>query len=58
MTTATKSNPVEISVESGSPETVKTGVLVVGAFSDGTLPPSSKMVDEASKGKLTAVLRI
>ena len=53
----TKSNPMELSLEASPPEKVRTGVLVVGAFADGTLPPSSQKVDVASKGKLSAVLK-
>ena len=54
---ATKTSPIEIDVESTSPEKVKTGVLVVGAFADGLLPPSSKKIDDASKGKLSSVIK-
>ena len=54
---ANKSNPVELSLEASSPEKVRTGVLVVGAYSDGTLPPPSQKIEEASKGKLSAVLK-
>jgi len=53
----TKNRPIEINVESASPEKVKTGVLVVGAFPDGTLLRSSQKIDEASKGKLSAVIK-
>jgi len=52
-----KSSPMEITLESASPEKVQTGVLVVGAYPDGTLPAPSKKIDEASKGKLSAVLK-
>src|SRR5262249_42851629 len=31
--------------------------LVVGAFADGTLPSSARAIDEASKGKLSAVIK-
>src|SRR5260370_37486946 len=54
---AAKSNAIELNVESSSPEKVRTGVLVVGAFADGTLPPSSRKVDDASKGKLSAAIK-
>ena len=53
----TKNSPIEIDVESSSPEKVKAGVLVVGAFPDGTLLRSSQKIDEASKGKLSAVIK-
>jgi leucyl aminopeptidase len=52
-----KSSPIEINVESSSPEKIRTGLLVVGAFADGTLPPFSKKIDEASNGKLSHVIK-
>ncbi len=55
--THTKDSPIEINIESSSPEKFKTGVLAVGAFSDGTLLRSSQKIDEASKGKLSAVIK-
>jgi leucyl aminopeptidase len=54
---ATKSSPIEFTLETTSPERIRTGVLVVGAFADGSLPPSTKRVDEVSKGKLSALIR-
>jgi leucyl aminopeptidase len=51
------SNAIEFSFEKSSPEKVRTGVLVAGAFADGALPPPSKKIDEASKGKLSAVIK-
>lgn len=55
--TATKSSPIDITLDSVSPEKVRTGALVVGAFSDGSLPPSSQTIDVASKGKLAAAIK-
>jgi leucyl aminopeptidase len=52
-----KRHPLELVIETSSPEKVHTGVLVVGAFADGTLPPASRRIDEASKGKLSAVVK-
>jgi leucyl aminopeptidase len=52
-----KSNSIELTVETASPEKFRTGVLVLGAFADGTLPPSSQKVDDAAKGKLSAVIK-
>ena len=43
--------PLELTVEAPSPEKVRTGALVVGAFADGTLPPPTRKIDEASKGR-------
>ena len=54
---ATSSNSIELNLESASPESIRTGVLVVGAFADGSLPAASKRIDDASKGKLSAVIR-
>ena len=54
---ATKSNAIEFNLETSSPEKARTGVLVVGAFADGILPTSSKKVDEASRGRLSTVIR-
>jgi leucyl aminopeptidase len=53
----TKNKPIELSVESGAPEKIRTGVLVVAVFADGTLPRPSKKIDEAAKGKLSAVIK-
>jgi len=52
-----KSNSIELTLETESPEKVHTGVLVVGAFADGPLPPHAKKIDEASKGKLSSVIK-
>ncbi len=54
---ATKSNTIELNLETSSPEKVRTGVLVVGAFADGALPSSSQKIDQVSKGKLSAVIK-
>jgi leucyl aminopeptidase len=53
----TKSDPIDITLEASSPEKIRTGVLVVGAFADGSLPPASRKIDEASKGKLSTVIK-
>lgn len=53
----TKNNPIDISVETSSPEKFRTGILVVGAFAGGDLTPPAKKIDEASKGKLSNVLK-
>ena len=52
-----KRHPLELAIETAPPERAHTGVLVVGAFADGTLPPASRRIDEASKGKLSAVVK-
>jgi leucyl aminopeptidase len=55
--TKTKTNPTEITLDPTNPEKAKAGVLVVGAFADGALPPPSQRVDDASKGKLSSVIK-
>src|SRR5215831_5113475 len=52
-----KAQPVELTIDTTSPEKVCTAILVVGAFADGSLPPSSRKIDEASKGKLSAIIK-
>jgi leucyl aminopeptidase len=52
-----KNNAIDITFDTTSPEKTRTGVLVVGAFADSALPASSKKIDEASKGKLSAVIK-
>jgi leucyl aminopeptidase len=47
---------MDITVETTSPEKARTGVLVVGAFADGVLPPPARAIDEASKGKLSVLI--
>jgi leucyl aminopeptidase len=52
-----KSNPTELTLENALPEKVRAGVLVVGAFADGPLPPPTRRIDDASKGKLSTVTK-
>jgi leucyl aminopeptidase len=47
---------MEINVTTGPPEKTRANVVVVGAFADGTLPPPARAIDEASRGKLSAVI--
>jgi leucyl aminopeptidase len=47
---------MDITLQTVSPEKLRTGVLVVGAFADGPLPPPTRTVDEAAKGKLSALI--
>src|SRR5215472_11270610 len=53
----TKSDAIDINLEASSPEKIRTGVVVVGAFADGPLPPAALKIDEASKGKLSSVIK-
>jgi leucyl aminopeptidase len=48
---------MDITLETASPEKLRTGVLVVGAFTDGPLPPSTRTIDEVLKGKLSALIK-
>ena len=49
--------PVQVTLETVPVEKARTGVLVVGAFADGTLPASSsRRIDTRSKGRLSAVI--
>jgi leucyl aminopeptidase len=48
---------MEITLSNAAPATAKTGVLVVGAYADGTLLPAALAVDEAAGGKLAAALK-
>jgi leucyl aminopeptidase len=55
--TSGKSDSVELSLRAVSPESAKTGILVIGAFVDGALPFVSQKVDQASQGRLSATLK-
>jgi leucyl aminopeptidase len=48
---------MHIDLTTTSPETLKTGVLVAGAFTDGVLPASTRAIDAASRGTLSAILK-
>ena len=50
--------PFELTLASTVPEHVRAGVLVVGAFADGSLPPATQRVDRAANGGLAAVLKL
>jgi leucyl aminopeptidase len=50
--------PIELTVGSAAPESLPSGMLVVGAFADGTFPSSSQKIDEVSKGRLSAVMKL
>jgi leucyl aminopeptidase len=51
--------PMQVTVESSAVERVRAGILVVGAFADGTLPvSSSRRIDTRSKGRLSAVIKL
>ncbi|HEX6997477.1 MAG TPA: leucyl aminopeptidase [Gammaproteobacteria bacterium] len=48
--------PLQITVARASPTAHRADVLVVGTFADGSLSAPARAVDEASKGKIAAVL--
>ena len=48
---------MDITIKTASPDKLRTGVLVVGAFADGALPAATGAIDEASKGKVSAILK-
>jgi leucyl aminopeptidase len=58
MATVASKSPEAMTLETVSPAQVRTGVLVVGAFTDATLPPASQRIDAACKGVLSAVLAL
>src|SRR5262249_13531944 len=47
---------MDITLETASPEKLRTGVLVVGAFADRPLHIPTRTIDEAAKGKLSALI--
>jgi leucyl aminopeptidase len=53
---ATGTNPIDVTLDGQSPANAQTGVLVLGAFDDGSLPPASQQIDAAAQGRLSAVL--
>jgi leucyl aminopeptidase len=48
---------MELEIEARSPVEVKTELLVIGAFADGTLSPTAAAVDKGSQGKIANVLK-
>ncbi len=48
---------MDISVTSGSPVKIKTGILAFGVFVDGALTGAAKAVDEASGGRIATKLK-
>ena len=47
---------MEFSIKAHSPETIKTGCVVLGVFQEKDLSAPARRVDQASKGKLRAAL--
>jgi leucyl aminopeptidase len=52
-----KHQPLELTVENSRPSTHKSDMMVVGVFADGTLTPAAEMINAASKGRLTALMK-
>src|SRR5687768_5552951 len=48
--------PVEFSIKTLSPETAKTGCVVLGVYQDGELTAAARRVDQAAKGALKKAL--
>jgi leucyl aminopeptidase len=48
---------MNISVTSGSPVKIKTGILAVGVFVDGALTGAAKAIDTASRGRIAEKLK-
>jgi len=48
---------MDITLASGAPEKQKTGVMIVGVFADGALPPAAQALDGAAQGKLSALIK-
>jgi leucyl aminopeptidase len=48
---------MDIIIDTTVPKDIRTGVLVVGAFTDGPLSPSTRTIDEASKGHLSKLIK-
>ena len=48
---------MKITLSKAAPATLKTAMLVVGAFADGSLLPAAQSVDQAAGGKLAAALK-
>jgi leucyl aminopeptidase len=49
---------MNITLMSGSPETVRTGMLVVGVFTDAPLPPAATRLDAALGGRLSSLVEL
>ncbi len=48
---------MEIRLQNTSPEKARAGVLVAGAFAEGTQPSATQALDKASGGRLSALLK-
>ena len=48
---------MEFTIKSASPEKFRTGILVAGAWCDGSLPAATASLDQASGGRIGALLK-
>jgi leucyl aminopeptidase len=48
---------MEFSIKAGSPEKLKGGCIVVGAYADRKLSPAASLIDAAANGALTTVIK-
>src|SRR5262245_46597050 len=57
-TAGAASQPIQVRLETTAVEELRTGVVVVGAFDDGTLPVwNARRLDTRSKGRLSAAIK-
>ena len=56
LTRVSKEKRVEFTIKAGSPEKLKNGCVVVGAFAGGDLTVAARALDNASDGAIAAVL--
>ncbi|MDR3087453.1 MAG: leucyl aminopeptidase, partial [Azoarcus sp.] len=47
---------MEFTIKTAAPEKLRTGLLVLGVFTDAPLPPASRALDEACHGKLSGLI--
>ena len=48
---------MEFSIKAGSPEKLKTGCIVIGAYADRKLSPAASLIDAAANGALSTVIK-
>ena len=48
---------MDVSITSGTPERVQSGIVAVGVFADGTLTAAAQAIDTASHGTIAAMLK-
>ncbi|ATE59185.1 leucyl aminopeptidase [Thauera sinica] len=48
---------MEFTIKTAAPEKFRAGILVAGAFADGTLPAATAALDKAADGRIAALLK-